>query len=239
MLLQNLCRECGGSGICVHKHQKNKVSCARVSVFAPSAVRSWALALNFSRPPIPSHLAVPEVSETQHVWTQDLAQAVHRVQDFARRGPEALSLKVHEVLGVFEEVEALDSDHPAYARILEKVEGLRIMAQAYISAPLQTASAQQDKQKLLLQKKRKRDEMLPSYGMGMYAGLSPDMASPQQYQQMAANYYQQMHLMQQQMSRKASKMSKKAALEMNRNSADRYTPLILLLVARMVHCARE
>ena len=26
LLLQNLCRDCGGSGICIHKHQKNKVT---------------------------------------------------------------------------------------------------------------------------------------------------------------------------------------------------------------------
>jgi len=140
-------------------------------------------------------------------------------------GPEALALKIHEVLAVLEEEEVLDSDHPAHAQISEKVEGLRIMALAYASAPLQSTTAQQDKQKvLLLHKKRKREEILTGYSMGMYPGLPPDVANPAQYQHMAANYYQQMQLMQQHMSRKPSKTSRKAELEMSRNSADRYRP---------------
>jgi hypothetical protein len=140
-------------------------------------------------------------------------------------GPETLALKIHEVLAVLEEEEVFDSDHPAHAQIREKVEGLRIMALAYASAPLQSTTAQQDKQKvLLLHKKRKREEILTGYSMGMYPGLPPDVANPAQYQHMAANYYQQMQLMQQHISRKPSKTSRKAALEMSRNSADRYRP---------------
>jgi len=239
-LLQNLCRDCGGSGICVHKHQKNKVSCARLSVRV-CAVRQAVLGAgaDFS----PTHQSLPrwqcrkcqKLNTCGHKIARKLCSECKILRD---AGPEALSLKIHEVLGVLEEEEALDSDHPAHAHINEKVEGLRIMALAYVSAPLQTAAVQQEKQKqLMLQRKRKRDEMLTGYGMGMYAGLPPDTANQEQYQQMAANYYQQMQLMQQQMSRKPSKMAKKAAMEMNRNSADRYSPLISLLVARRVHCA--
>ncbi len=210
------------------------------AVFALFARWSWVLALISSRAPIPTPWQCRKCQKLNtcgHKIARKLCSECKILRD---AGPEALSLKIHEVLGVLEEEEALDSDHPAHARINEKVEGLRIMALAYVSAPLQTTAVQQEKQKqrhLMLQKKRKQDEMMSGYGMGMYAGLPPDMASQEQYQLMAASYHQQVQLMQQQMSRKPSKMSKKAALEMNRNSADRYSPLISLLVACRVHCS--
>ena len=103
-------------------------------------------------------------------------------------------MKVHDLLGILEEEEVLELDHPAYAQIRDRVESLRLMALAHASAPLTSGSAQ-DKLRLQQYKKRKRDELFPSYNLGPYP---QDMQGSEQYQQMAVNYYHQMQLMQQQ-----------------------------------------
>jgi hypothetical protein len=43
-------------------------------------------------------------------------------------GPDAMAIKIHELLAILEEEEVLDADHPSFAQISEKIEGARYVS---------------------------------------------------------------------------------------------------------------
>ena len=145
-------------------------------------------------------------------------------------GPEALAIKVHELLALLDDEELLQAENPGQAghsdnvQRTEVVESLRMLALAHASAPIQVANAHFDKSGLVNQhKKRKR---------GGYPMASNRFGASEQYQhltahQMAAGYYHMQFMQQmqqgpqQQKPGKAAKMAQRESLEISRMSADR------------------